>query len=310
MNLKEAYSTLGLPSGSSPEDVKKKYKELATKYHPDVDKSEGANGRFQKINEAYQVITSGNKDEPIDWNPFVRRGPGGFHFRKEIQADIIALYTSISFKESVFGCKQDIKYKRNIKCSDCGGIGSKFIHNGCETCGGRGQITQQMRGMIIVQDCPKCQGKVATQDCKTCDSNGTIESEASVSVTVPGGIMDNNILRLSGMGNFVGNFGPIDQYTDVHLHIHVISEPGLSLIGPNVVSSLQISLLEAIVGCTKNVKTVLGNREININPLSKNKDEIYIPGLGVNQKGSHVTILDIKYPEDTNKLIDALKEES
>jgi DnaJ-class molecular chaperone len=86
----------------------------------------------------------------------------------------------------------------------------------------------------------------------------------------------------------------------------VISEPGLRLEGNNVVSDLSISLLEALTGCKKTVKTIVGDKSVDIVPKSRNKDEIIISHLGVNRVGNHMVILDIQYPEDVSNLVNIL----
>src|ERR1700690_4210551 len=133
MDLKTAYSILELSSEASPEEAKKKYRELSKKRHPDIDKTLGAEERFKKINEAYQVVSTGESTDRVpesqNWNPFIKRSYSEFSVQHEIHAEIISLSTSISFVESVLGCKKDIKYKRNVKCQICNGIGEQTINN-------------------------------------------------------------------------------------------------------------------------------------------------------------------------------------
>jgi molecular chaperone DnaJ len=304
MNLKEAYSILEIPATSTPEEAKKKYRELTKKWHPDINKESGAEEKFKKINEAYQVVSSGKGSDREDrvsqhvYNPFGQQ--------IVYEAENISLSATVSFAESVLGCKKEIKFNRKTKCKDCNGQGEFAINNGCDKCGGKGQITNRNANMIFVQTCDKCFGKVEIKSCSTCNGEGAVQSEVSMSVSVPGGVQDDNILRLGGVGNFVGSWGPIDQHTDVHLRIRVISEPGLRLEGNNVVSDLSISLLEALTGCKKTVKTIVGDKSVDIVPKSRNKDEIIISHLGVNRVGNHMVILDIQYPEDVSNLVNIL----
>lgn len=309
MNLKEAYSILELSQTATPEEAKKKYRELTKKYHPDVNKENGAEDKFKKINEAYQVVSSGKSTDRQDmhwqqpqsrqWSPFGQR-------QVMRQASNIEVSTTISFKDSVFGTKVEIKYQRGTKCQECDGSGEHVLNNGCQKCGGRGQITGRRGNMIFSQTCDKCYGRMQSEPCKTCNSEGVLEGEASVGVTIPGGIQDSQMLRLQGMGNFAGSFGPLEQYTDVYLRVKVTPEKGLTLQGSDVVSSLEVPLIDALRGCTKTVKTVLGDKEITIKPQSRNRDEVVIPHLGVNRIGNHKVILDVTYPKDVGKLIDVL----
>lgn len=308
MNLKEAYSILEIPQTSTPEEAKKKYRELTKKFHPDVNKEPGAEDKFKKINEAYQIVSTGKGTDlnNAHWGSAQRDPFSGW--QRHDQINHIEISTTISFKESVQGCKKDIKFDRNIKCTNCGGQGETPLDNGCDKCGGKGQVTGRRGNMVFIQTCDKCMGKVKTASCNACSSSGTVSAEVSFNVTIPGGLQDGNILRLAGMGHFAGFFGPLEQHTDVHLHVRVTPEPGLWLDGSNVVSNLEISLLDALRGCKKTVKTVSGNKEIDVKPKSKNKDEVIIPRMGVNNIGNQRVILDIKYPEDINSLIDYLTE--
>lgn len=306
MNIKEAYAILEIPQTATPEEAKKKYRELTKKHHPDINKDPGSEAQFKKINEAYQIVSSGKGTdrESVAYNPF-RHNP----FTRQQQPDNIILKTTVSFKDSVRGCKVDLKFNRKTKCQECHGQGAVALNNGCDKCGGRGQITVKQGNMIFVQSCDKCYGRNPTVPCKSCNSQGSVEAETSINVAIPGGIISGNILRISGMGHFVGYFGPLEQNTDAHLHVSVIPEVGLTLDGNHVISTLELSLVEAIQGCKKTVKTIMGDKEIDIKPKSRNKEEVIIPRLGVNGTGNQRVILDVKYPEDINKLIDILTNE-
>jgi molecular chaperone DnaJ len=314
MNLKEAYSILDLPEGADESTAKKKYRELTKKYHPDVNKEPGAEDRFKKINEAYQIVSTG-EDTERKQQPQYRGSPFGgnpFHgspFSSVENVDNIDLTTAISFKESVLGAKREIKYNRNVKCGICMGRGMVPQNNGCDKCGGHGVIRGQQGNMIFTRTCDKCGGRVQALHCTECKSKGMITVETSVTVSIPGGIENEAILRLGGMGHFAGSFMNMDQHTNVHLKVYVATIDGLKLQGSNVVSKTNITLLEALTGCSKTVNTVLGDKTINIHAGMKNKDEVIIPNLGVNGTGNHVVTVNIEYPKDTSLLIEALKKE-
>jgi DnaJ-class molecular chaperone with C-terminal Zn finger domain len=309
MNLKDAYSILELPQTATPEEAKKKFRELTKKYHPDVSKEKDAEAKFKKINEAYQVVSSGKSTDREElsqqqshWDPF------GFSQQRVVrQPENVTLSATISFKDSVFGVKKEIKYNRRIKCQNCGGQGEFALNNGCDKCGGRGQIVGRQGNMIFTRTCDKCQGKTQIEECKNCSGEGGLISESTVSVNVPGGIQDSNVLRLQGMGNYImTSFGMMDQYTDAFLQIKVTPEKGLSLVGQDVVCYLEIPLLDALRGCTRTVNTILGNKEVKVDPRSRNKDEIILPNLGVNRTGNQRVILDVKYPSDVGQIINVL----
>jgi molecular chaperone DnaJ len=308
MNLKEAYSILEVSEGASEDELKKSFRKLGAKYHPDVNKEPGAEEKFKKINEAYQVATAGEPElEEMRWAPRSPFNP--FGRQTQVQATHIELHTTISFTESVLGCKKDIKFVRRGKCSSCDGKGTLILNNGCDKCKGQGEIVTRQGNTIFSRTCDKCFGRMKSQQCKACAGAGGLENDVSVSVNVPGGVVNGNILRLSGMGNYAGSFVNIDQYTDAHLHIQVTPEEGLSLENGTVISTLEVSLLDAIQGCNRSVNTVLGNKEITIKPNSRNKDEVIIPHVGVNKVGNQKVILDVKYPDNLDKLLKALTDE-
>lgn len=313
MNLQEAYTILDIPPGTSPEEAKKKYRELTKKFHPDVNKEEGAEDKFKKINEAYKCVSEGkgtDREEFVPphnpFNPFGGFSPFGQQVHRTFRADHINLNATISFKESVLGCKRELQFTRNGKCQNCDGQGAVKINNGCERCGGQGQIMNRQGNMLFTRTCDKCFGRSQTIPCSPCGGKCYVEATVSVSVTIPGGITNGNILKLSGMGNFVGNIMNMDQFTDTLLLIIVDKDLELSISGMDVISDIKISLLEALQGSNKTVKTIEGEKEINISPLSKNKEEIILPSLGVNGIGAHRVILNVEYPEDVSNLINVL----
>jgi molecular chaperone DnaJ len=305
MNIKEAYKILELSETSTSEEAKKRYRKLTKQYHPDVNKEPDAEAKFKKINEAYQIVSSGKSTdrEELHWqNPF-----GGI--RHQIyQAEHIQLHTTITFAESVLGCTKEIKINRKNKCKDCGGQGQVALGNGCTKCGGRGQVVGRQGNTVFVQTCDKCGGRTQKAPCKPCNSTGMQDVESAVNVSIPGGILDNNILRLQGMGHYMGNIMMMEQYTDVHLYIKVLPMDGLKIEGKDVVCTLPLPLLDALQGCQREVNTINGLQAIDVPAMSRNKEEVLIPKLGVNGVGYQRVILDVKYPEDISQIIDVLNQ--
>lgn len=311
MNLKEAYATLEIPEGSSETEAKKRFRELSKKLHPD-NKDTGNEAAFKKINEAYQRIQAG-EDDPREayvnggGQPFYRYGQQRVQV---VELENVEVETLISFKESVLGTKKEIKYQRQAKCNDCRGAGQTRLNNGCKKCGGKGQVINRQGNMITVSACPDCHGRANMEECKNCQGKGLLHTDVSVHVSVPAGILNGTTLRLQGVGNYAGTFmGMMDQYTDVFCHVTVTPEPGLQIEGHNVISRLTISLLDALRGCERTVKTINGNKKIKIEPSSRNRDEVIIPHCGVGGTGAQKVILDVQYPENTDKLVGVLIDE-
>lgn len=318
MRLNEAYSILELKNDASPEEVKKQYKKLAKIYHPDINKAPDASEKFKKINEAYEKIQKGEQDDvpmnnwaqnigfPFNFNNF------NFHQSNRIDADDIYKQTNITFAESVLGCDKSISYRRNVKCKVCDGGGEVHENNGCASCNGLGRTIRRNGNIVMTAVCASCKGKIKTKPCTNCREQGFINSEISISVKIPPGIKDKNTLRIHGMGNFAGTgFVGNDEYTVLYLTCNVEQDSDLFIINSDVICKLQLPLLEALSGCKKNVKTIDGQKEITIPSMSKNKDEIVIPNMGVAGQGNQRVILDIIYPDaDTcEKIINILKVE-
>ena len=250
------------------------------------------------------MVSSGKSTdrEEIHWqSPF-----GGKTWQKTYHAENIQLHTTLTFAESVLGCSKEMKINRKNKCKDCDGQGEVSLTNGCTKCGGRGQVVQRQGTMVMVQTCDKCGGRTQRISCKSCNATGVQDVESSVTVSIPGGVLDGNVLRLQGMGNYVGSFMMMEQYTDAHLHIKVSQVTDLNIEGKDVVYTLELSLLDALKGCQREVSTINGVQTIQVPALSRNKEEVIIPKLGVNGIGHQRVVLDVKYPEDASPLIEAL----
>ena len=316
MRRSEAYLILELSSDATPEEIKKQYRKLTKKYHPDVNKDTNADDKFKKINEAYSVIQSGKDNEPqfnqnnsgIDLEDFINQ-----HMRKHRVIREIHSSITLTFKEGVFGCKKDIQYKRNIKCESCGGQGQIIESNGCGTCGGTGRIFSRQGPISFFQPCNVCKGKQNIKQCTECVGKCVLEADTSITVTIPGGVKNGNILRIAGKGEYVGSGqNPftnqlIDQYTDAFLHLIVAEDLRFKIDGNAIVTNCDISLLDALTGCSIEIITLDGQHMIEVPPSSKNKDIVSIPNLGVGREGPHNVVMNIDYPKDTNKLIDFLK---
>ncbi len=320
MDIQSAYKTLEVSPNISDDELKKKYKELAKKYHPDVSKDPET---FKKINESYQLIKD-YRENPHKYEPkinipqswgnidsifsnFVDFGVNNWTNQKYVSD--ITLNLTIDFKKSITGFDHEVVYDRNVVCVNCQGNGFIRIKNDCTNCDGFGRVSINNRGMIIQSICGKCRGKNVNQnDCNDCNSEGTIKEKRTGQVHIPAGIKNNSVLRVNGAGNFAGQGPWGDSYTDLLINVKVSKHETMKLVNQDVHSKLKLTLLEAIEGSDKDVETVYGVKKITIPPKSRNADQIKIPKCGVqNTNGMHVINLDVVYPDDISGIIEVLK---
>ena len=319
MDIKEAYKTLEVDPNISDDELKSVYKKLALKYHPDryEDKE-----KFKVINSAYQAVSK-YRENPAAYEaqyaPRQHQG-GGFGFniqdildqmqnqqrgqqQQSYDTRPIQVHTKISFKDSVIGVDKEITYKKNIKCESCDGNGKERVSNGCKACNGFGRMIRNQQGMSFSSTCDKCLGRnIKFNNCNGCNAKGVQSVDTTLNIHIPPGTPD--ILRLRGAGNFAGSAMFGDAYADTYLNINIEKDKELRLDGADVIVNMNISLLDALTGCEKEVRTIYDMRMIKIPAKTKNKDVVKIDGCGIKQQnGKQVVILNIDYPENTEALI-------
>lgn len=314
MNRAEAYDKLGVSSSASEEEIKKAFRKLAGKYHPDVNKDENAETKFKEINSAYKTLTESehqSSDNFPGWD-FIKNGFGGMHqIRRSISLPIIVIEMSISFKESVLGCQKSIKYDKHIKCSLCNGQGGIMTNDKCPACDGKGGKGFTRGNVSFMQSCSNCEssGKLKT-DCIKCTGNGVESKSVSLEVNFPGGIQSAQVIRLGGAGNYHFSIRG-EGYDDVYIKIHVKNDTEMQLVELDVISNMEVTLLEALQGVTKIATTVHGDKEVTIPALTKHTDLVKINGAGAissNKTGDHILKISVSYPKDIDKVINILKE--
>lgn len=332
MNIDEACKLLEVSPTASKDEVKKSFRKLAAKFHPD-NKESGNEEKFKKINEANQVLESYHngtyRENPMGGhhgggNPFGTNF--GFNFNIEDfigdfipgfrpqsrsqparQINDVKLDVTLGFTESVVGCKKEVSYDRHFKCDSCGGAGGKPKKSGCPTCAGAGVITARQGNVMIQRTCHHCGGRGTGVDpCEQCKGSGSVAKSVKNVVKIPGGVTNGTLLRIDGGGHFAGLQMGGEAYTNLYLQIKVENDAELRLVDKDVVSEIKIDLLEALRGGQREVKTILGPRTLEIPKKSKHKDTVTIEGLGVPGKGHHRVTLNVNYPEDVSDIINVL----
>src|SRR3989338_8819208 len=232
------YEVLGVSKNSSKEEIKKAYRELAKKYHPDISKEKDAAEKFKKVSEAYAVLSDDTKKSQYDQygsadfqqrysqedifrgfdindifgdvfgddNPFNMFFGGGSGRRQRKGRDL-AYELEIDFKEAVFGCNKEIEIEILDSCDHCNGSGSKDEKfDSCKQCNGTGQVRISRRtpfGMFSqVSMCDECngEGKLIHTKCKQCNGTGRISKNKKIKIKVPAGVDNDSKLRISRAG--------------------------------------------------------------------------------------------------------------
>lgn len=323
MNISEACDLLGVTPDSSADDVKKSFRKLAAKYHPD-NKSTGDEAKFKKLNEANRVLESYRNGT---YNQVSQAQPGsgfsGFPFNIEDifggfgaqnqrhqpppprRVDNIVINVPLTFKESVLGCKKDVTYTRTLKCDDCSGMGRRQKKTDCKHCGGMGVLIARQGFAVVQRTCPACGGRQSFEPCSSCGTTGSRSSQVTNTVRIPPGVKSGVTLRIEGAGNYAGHHVAGDMYSSILLQIVVDESPTMKLIDKDVVSNVTISLLEALTGVRKDVETIRGVESIDIPPLTKNNDQTIIEGdgLAVPGGGVHRVVVGVEYPKNVDDLV-------
>jgi len=309
MNKIEALKTLGFSIKDEPseKEVKKAFKKKAVKLHPDVNKSENAETEFKKLNAAQDFLINPPPEPTFGGVAYTTtsssspHGPFGRRVRVQRGIEPIFHVMRISFRESVLGCQKEIKVDKSARCASC-------ICSNCNGAGSSDTVTQRGSWHIsTTTPCRDCKGAGRNSEgCLVCSGEGTEQTTSEFSIKIPGGILSGHGMRLRGFGNVEAHNGILMQ-GDIILRIEVEPEQNMRISGIDVISNIDISLLEALQGTTKKVKTALGNATIKIRKNTKHKDVICVSRHGVEKRGGHIFVLSVQYPKETDKLIETLQ---
>ena len=297
MSKRDYYEVLGVEKGASEAELKKAYRRLAMKYHPDRNPDdENAEEKFKEATEAYEVLTDANKRAAYDQyghagvDPNMGGGSGGFgggganfsdifgdvfgdifgggggRGRSSVQRGSDLRYTlELDLEEAVRGTTVTIRVPTLVACETCDGSGAKkgTTPTTCTTCGGHGQVRMQQGFFSVQQTCPRCHGtgKMITDPCKDCHGNGRVEKQKNLSVKVPAGVDTGDRIRLAGEGEAGVNGGPAgDLYVVVSVREHKIFQRD----GKNLYCEVPISFVDAALGGELEVPTLDGRVKLKI----------------------------------------------
>lgn len=316
------YEILGVSRNASKEEIKRAYRRLARKYHPDVNKEPGAEETFKEINRAYEVLSEPETRDRYDrfGEAGVSSGAGGFEYgdmggfadifetifggfggmgagtagRRRTgpnKGDDLRLDLKLDFREAVFGGEKEIRIPHLESCQTCHGSGAKpgTGAKACSTCNGVGQVRRSTRtpfgSFAQVSTCPTCNGagQVIEEKCEMCNGQGRRQETKKLKITIPPGVDNGTRLRISGEGDAGEKGGPAG---DLYVYLAVEADKEFTREGMNIHSNIGISYLQAILGCRLQVNTVDGKQELEVPPGTQPNTILTLENLGVPKLGN------------------------
>ncbi|MGK2848960.1 MAG: molecular chaperone DnaJ [Minisyncoccota bacterium] len=332
------YDVLGVSKGATDDEIKKAFRTLAHRYHPD--KSGGDEKKFKEINEAYQVLSDQEKRRQYDQfgqtfhgnngnGPSAGQG-GGFDFSGSGFEDIftdffggnrtggrtrsgadIQVDVEITFAEMVSGIKKEVYLRKFARCDACHGTGGKpgSKEKTCVGCQGAGQVrrmTQTIFGAFEqMAICEQCHGRGKTYEevCSTCRGATRIQKEEQVTIDIPAGIDDGQTLSLRGAGAVGENGAPAG---DLFINVHVRQHPDFKRRGDDILSHFVMTFSQAVLGDKVSIDTIEGTIMMKI-PAGTQPGEVFrlrgkgVPHLGRYGRGDQLVTLSLSVPKKLSR---------
>ncbi len=295
---RDYYEVLGVDRGASAGDIKTAYRKGALKYHPDNYKGNKstAEAKFKELAEAYEVLSDTDKRDRYDrWGHEGLRGSGMHDFSSMGFGDIFSMFDDIfggmgfatrsrraadmgrdlqtevelTLEQVLTGAEQTLEFERLDICEECSGSGAAAgtKPQRCTTCGGYGQVQQQTRGLlgmsVRIVTCPDCRGRgnIAKDPCRKCDGTGRAKKKRVLSVHIPPGIRDGQVVRIAGEGE------PAPAGTDrgdLHVYVRVAEHPLLVRRDDDLLCQVPITISQACLGGRIEVPILGGSEEMDV----------------------------------------------
>lgn len=329
------YQILGVSRDCEQIEIKRAYRRLARRYHPDVCKDDGAEDRFKEISKAYAVLSDPQKRRNYDmygeegnngrsagapsdifdlFNQVFGGAGGGFGgFGRQAQARgaDLSYEVTIDMRGVLEGFEAELDVTRQAECDDCGGSGAApgSAPSTCDMCGGRGYVSQHRQTLLGVMatssPCPRCKGRgtVVTDPCPSCNGQGVTRSTQKVLVAIPPGIKDGQRIRMAGHGDVPPGGGiPGDLLIGVRVQRH----PHFRRQDRDLVMDLDLSFAQAALGDTVTVPTLDGETEVVIQPGAQTGETIELQGRGLpplrgGRRGRQIINLRVVTPTDLDE---------
>ena len=312
--MKDYYEIIGVPRDASEADIKKAFRQLALRFHPDRNpKNKEAEEKFKEINEAYSCLIDPDKRANYDrfgtaegvgagFSPF---GAGFGDVFEDIFGDFFGSFTGrrrprptkgndlrydldITLMESAFGTEKTIEVPKWEDCTDCGGTGSApgKAPVTCTNCKGMGQVRFQQGFFSISKTCGKCggTGRIITDPCKSCKGQGKVKKIKNIQVKIPAGVDIGSRLRISNEGELGFHGGPPG---DLYIILNVEEHPFFKRDGNDLYCEVPLSFPQAALGAEIEVPTLDGTSNLKIPPGTPSGRIFYLKGKGIQKLGGH-----------------------
>ncbi|MHB1615999.1 MAG: molecular chaperone DnaJ [Metallibacterium sp.] len=304
MPKRDYYEVLGVPRSAGEEEIKKAFRRLAMKFHPDrCPDDPAAQDKFKEAKEAYEVLCDGARRTLYDRHGHAAfasggaRGGAGFADAGDMFGDIFAdifggggrprrgsdlrYLLDLDLEEAVFGCDKTIEVPGIVACDGCKGSGSADGRSKtCPTCRGQGRVRMQNGIFSVQQACPQCRGsgRVVETPCAQCHGEGHVERTRRLEVRIPAGVDTGDRIRLSGQGEA----GPAglpagDLYVEVRVREHAIFQRD----GDDLHCEVPVRIAQAALGAEIAVPTLDGEVSLSVPPETQSGQAIRMRGRGV-----------------------------
>ncbi len=340
MAKRDYYDVLSLAKGASEDEIKKAYRKLAMKFHPDRNPGDkDAEAKFKEAAEAYEVLSDEAKRARYDQHGhagvegmghagqgfnsaedifaqfgdvfgggsifeqfFGGRGGGGGNDRN--QGASLKLGLEITFREAVFGVSKTIDLKRNETCETCTGSGAKpgTKAKGCPMCGGAGAVRQGQGFFVVQTTCPQCHGtgKIIPDPCVTCRGSGATAKKVTIKIKIPAGIEDGSRLRVSGEGE-PGRQG--GARGDLYVYVTVTPDQFFERHEQDVVCKIPVTYAQAALGAEIEVPTLQGTAKLKIAAGTQPNEVLRMRGQGIpdgSRRGDQLVVVQVTVPKRVN----------